>query len=123
MRMDRAARVRAELERVKVEARAIEAAGPPCRDCRYSTLTGTCSNPAYYKQSFDPSWGRYKINCDTPVETARSEGGLCGPEALLWEPVSEVRSVLTGVGRQMEAHPIVTLLSLVGLWGLLESLL
>jgi hypothetical protein len=113
--MDRPALVRAELERVKSEARAVEAAGPPCRDCRYITLTGSCSNPAYYKQEFEPSSGRYKVRCDTPVSTARSEGGLCGPEALLWEPQNKVGAVLNGVGRQMEAHPFLCAASVVGL--------
>lgn len=113
--MDRAAQVRAELERVKTEARAVEAAGPPCRDCRFISLTGCCSNPAYYRQAFEPSSGSYKINCDTPVSEARSEHGLCGPEALLWEPQSKLRAVFNGVGRQMEAHPFLCAASVVGL--------
>ena len=120
--MDRAARVRAELERVKTEARAIGAAGPPCRDCRYSTITGACANPAYYKQTFDPASGSYSIEHDTPVTFARSEAGLCGPEGLLWEPTSEVRAVLTALGRQMESHPWGTLFLLVVLWTLIEWL-
>lgn len=112
--MDRAALVRAELERVKIEARAVEAAGPPCRDCRFISLTGCCSNPAYYRQAFEPSSGSYKINCDTPVAEARSEGGLCGPEALLWEPQSKLSAVVRGVGRQMEAHPFIVAGAVVG---------
>lgn len=118
--MDRAARVRAELDRVKSEARAIEAAGPPCRDCRYSTITGACSNPAYYRQSFDPASGRYSIELETKVEFARSEQGLCGPEGLLWEPASKPMAILTALGRQMEAHPFLTAFSCVGLWGLVS---
>jgi hypothetical protein len=113
--MDRAARVRVELERVTAEARAIGAAGPPCRDCRFITITGCCSNPAYYGQEFEPSSGTYKINCDTTVQAARSEGGLCGPEALLWEPQSKLRAMLTSVGRVMEAHPFLMVFVLIGL--------
>lgn len=112
--MDRAARVRAELDRVKIEARTIEAAGPPCRDCKFITLTGCCSNPAYYRQDFEPSSGSYKVRCDTPVADARSEGGLCGPEALLWEPQDKVRAILGGIGRQMEAHPFLTGAAVLG---------
>lgn len=112
--MDRPARVRAELERVKAEARTIEGAGPPCRDCRFIMLTGCCSNPAYYRQTFEPSSGSYAIRCETPVAEARSEGGLCGPEALLWEPQSGFRSFVGGVGRQMEAHPFLTGAAIVG---------
>ena len=117
--MDRAARVRAELDRVKSEARTIQAAGPPCCDCRYSTITGACSNPAYYKQTFDPASGKYSIELETKVEAARSEEGLCGPEGLLWEPTSELRAVLTALGRQMEAHPFLTVLVCVALFALL----
>jgi hypothetical protein len=121
--MDRAARVRAELERVKIEARAIEASGPPCRDCRYSTIAGACSNPAYYKQIFNPATGAYSIEHNAQVEFARSEQGLCGPEGLLWEPTSEARAALTAIGRHMEAHPWQTYFCVICLWALLDWLL
>lgn len=120
--MDRPALVRAELERVKAIARQAGEAGPPCRECRYSTLFGTCSNPAYYEQSFSPARGTYNIAHNTDVEAARSETGLCGPEALLWEPQSSPRAFLREIGRKMEAHPYLTALSLVGLWSALEAL-
>lgn len=120
--MDRPARVRAELERQKVVARRAVEAGPPCRDCRYATILGTCGNPAYYEQSFAPASGRYSIDRNTSFDDARSEGGLCGPEALLWEPQSKAWAIIGGMGRQMEAHPWFTALALVGSWGLLETL-
>ena len=120
--MDRPALVRAELERQKVIARQAQEAGPPCRECRYSTITGTCGNPAYYSQSFEPSRAAYTISHDTPVEQARAVDGLCGPEALLWEPQPIVRALIREVGRKMEANPWLTVISLVGLWGLLEWL-
>jgi hypothetical protein len=113
--MDRTARVRAELDRVKTEARVIDAAGPPCRDCRFITLTGCCSNPAYYRQEFKASSGDYKVRCETSVDDARSEDGLCGPEALLWEPQDGIRSFFNGIGRQMEAHPFLTGAAALGL--------
>jgi hypothetical protein len=120
--MDRPARVRAELERQKVIARQAIEAGPPCRDCRYATILGTCGNPAYYEQSFAPASGRYAIDQNTSFDDARSVDGLCGPEALLWEPQSKPVAIISGVGRQMETHPWVTVFSFVGLWGLLEAL-
>jgi hypothetical protein len=121
--MDRPALVRAELERQKVIARAAAEAGPPCRDCRYFTITGSCGNPAYYSQAFEPSSGRYSIAHDTPASEARADSGLCGPEALLWEPQSKMKAIIGGVSRQMEAHPWITVFVLVGLWSLLEALL
>jgi hypothetical protein len=114
--MDRAARVRAELERVKIEARTIEAAGPPCMDCKYKTLLGNCSNPAYYQQEFEPSTGSYSVKHETRIEEARSEGGLCGPEALLWEPLSKLRAIRREAVGYLERHPIQMLTGLFGLW-------
>ena len=103
--MDRAARAQAELDRVKIEARAIREAGPPCRDCRYISLTGRCSNPAYYRQTFEPSSGAYSVEHVASVEVARAPDGLCGPEALLWEPQGRFRAIANTVGRQIDAHP------------------
>jgi hypothetical protein len=120
--MDRPALVRAELERQKVIARQAIEAGPPCRDCRWATIMGTCGNPAYYEQSFAPASGRYAIDKNTSFDDARSPEGLCGPEALLWEPQSKPRAIIGGAGRQMEARPWLTAFGLVGLWSLLEAL-
>jgi hypothetical protein len=119
--MDRAARVRAELTHQIELARAVEAAGPPCRDCKHSTLTGSCGNPAYYSQSFEPSTGKYRIDCATPQSIARAEDGLCGPEGLLWEPQSKVSAIINGVSGYMDAHPWFAVFGFFGLWGLLET--
>ena len=120
--MDRAALVRAELERQKTIARAVSEAGPPCLSCRYSTIAGYCSNPAYYSQTFEPSRAAYSIAHDTPLERARSDEGLCGPEALLWEPQSTIRSGMRRVGTYMEAHPWQVYFSIIAIWGGLEWL-
>ena len=113
--MDRAARARVELDRVRIEARAIQEAGPPCRDCRYISLTGRCSNPAYYRQIFEPSSGSYSVENGATVEAARANEGLCGPEALLWEPQGRIRSLANSLGRQMDAHPFLTLAAFASL--------
>ena len=110
--MDRAARARVELDRVKIEARAIQGAGPPCRDCRYISLTGRCSNPAYYRQIFEPSSGSYSVENGATVEAARADEGLCGPEALLWEPLAPSQLVYSSAERAVKT--VVTALAVGG---------
>jgi hypothetical protein len=61
-------------------------AGPPCSECRYRTLLDMCSNPAYLVQEFSPATGEYSEKSRTDVKEARDDTGLCGPEALLFEP-------------------------------------
>lgn len=62
-----------------------------------------CGNIAYAEQSFDPARGSHSVEYRTPVGTARKADGLCGPEALLWEPKNlltvAVAGLGTGVGR------------------------
>jgi hypothetical protein len=45
-----------------------------------------CGNPAYAEPSFQPAKGAYSEAFNTPVALARADDGLCGPEALLFEP-------------------------------------
>ena len=45
-----------------------------------------CGNPAYAEMRFDPAKGRLSEVFNTGVEAARSESGVCGPEAILFEP-------------------------------------
>ena len=82
--MDRAALVRAELERQKTIARAVSEAGPPCRSC-VSYRDNRCANIALIRQEFEPATGRYRETPHVPVDEARSDAGLCGPEGLLFE--------------------------------------
>jgi hypothetical protein len=81
---------------VAVEARD---AGPPCSDCHFRTLLGMCGNPAYAEQKFEPSTGSYSESFFTPIATARAPDGLCGPEALLFEPLGSLVETAKGVGR------------------------
>jgi hypothetical protein len=74
-------------------------AGPPCSECRYKTLLGMCGNPACSEQSFEPSTGDYSIKHPVPVAEARADGGLCGPEALLFEPIGWLVPFLRGTWR------------------------
>jgi hypothetical protein len=49
-------------------------------------LLGNCGNPAYAKARFDPAKGVYEESFFTSAIEARAKDGLCGPEALLFEP-------------------------------------
>lgn len=57
-----------------------------------------CGNPAYAEPSFEPSTGAYSEAFRIPVTTARSDAGLCGPEALLFSPSAPIIEVAKGVG-------------------------
>lgn len=99
--MDRAIAARERLAGVLDVARKAREAGPPCSDCRYRTLLNNCGNPAYAEPRFEPSSGTYAEAFSTPIKSARSDDGLCGPEALLFEtqslPVFVARSVGNGI--------------------------
>lgn len=60
-----------------------------------------CSNPAYAEMRFDPARGRLTEQFNVPVGEARSDVGVCGPEAILFEPqmlpVTVARGVYSGV--------------------------
>lgn len=58
-----------------------------------------CGNPAYSEQKFEPSTGEYIARHWTPVADARSDNGLCGPEALLFQPNSYAKVVFNGLKR------------------------
>lgn len=49
-------------------------------------MLGNCGNPAYAEPSFKPHSGIYEEAFFTSVAKARADDGLCGPEALLFEP-------------------------------------
>lgn len=94
--MDRVAAARERLEVVRSLAVKARDAGPPCSDCRFQTLLRTCGNPAYADFTFEPSKGRVSEAFNTPIEKARDESGLCGPEAILFEP--QIVPVTVGKG-------------------------
>lgn len=84
--MDRVAAARSRLEANRAFALQVREAGPPCSGCRFKTLLNKCSNPAYAEQRFDAPKGVYEESYLTNVRLARASDGLCGPEALLFEP-------------------------------------
>jgi hypothetical protein len=97
--VDRIAAAKGRVEQHRSFAARVREAGPPCLDCRYRTLLGTCGNPAYAKQAFDPARGAYSERFETRVSVARSDDGLCGPEALLFEPRNALVAIANGLGQ------------------------
>lgn len=99
--MDRVQAARERLEGLSALAQKAAAAGPPCADCRFKTLLDRCSNPAYSVPSFDPAAGEWVDRFETSVSDARSDAGLCGSEAVLFEAhppfVVAGRALLSGV--------------------------
>jgi hypothetical protein len=47
-----------------------------------------CDHNVYTKRRFDPAAGRLVEENETSREQARGPDGLCGPEAILFEPAS-----------------------------------
>jgi hypothetical protein len=87
------------LDEVTAIARKAKEAGPPCSECRYKSLLGMCGNPAYTVHEFSPATGEYSEQSRTPVADARAETGLCGPEALLYEPHGFIVPLIRGTWR------------------------
>jgi hypothetical protein len=83
-------RARREMERLRHEALDAESGaarfGPDCKGCRHSD-TGSplyCRHPALQKVSVD--WrGRVTMSGQRTCRDVRSEDGLCGPEAALFD--------------------------------------
>ena len=99
--MNRVIEARARLIDTLDVARKAREAGPPCSECHYRTILGNCGNPAYAEAKFEPASGTYEESYSTSVKTARSDDGLCGPEAILFEaahiPAFIAKSVFKGL--------------------------
>lgn len=116
--MDRIAAARARLDEATTLARKASEAGPPCSDCRYRTLLDTCGNPAYVVQEFSPATGVYSERSRTSVRDAREETGLCGPEALLFEPNGAIVPLIRGVWTGAKAGWVILVLGIIGFMAL-----
>lgn len=105
--MDTQARIDAAKSRLEQQRSIVVAArdaGPPCWSCRYHDIIANggpfCTHLAVVDQSFDPVRGRLDAKIKTKPAAARSPSGLCGPEALLYEPVlttDKVKGALAAV--------------------------
>ena len=117
--MDRISAARARLDEVATIALKAKEAGPPCSECRYRTLLNMCSNPVYAVQDFNPATGQYSERCETTVVEARADNGLCGPEALLFEPHGTVVPLLRGLFKGAKIGWVVAILgftAFIALW-------
>jgi hypothetical protein len=78
-----------------------------------------CSNPAYVVQEFSPATGAYSETSRTKVSEARDDTGLCGPEALLFEPHGTVVPLLRGLFKGAKIGWVVAILgftAFIALW-------
>lgn len=115
--MDTAARMEAAMARLEAgKAVALNAtkAGPPCLGCRFyikerrgeprrpgeaidayrgRANEAICAHLAYSEQVFNPVTGELKEAVQIQAAQARREDGLCGPEALLFEPRQGLQAV------------------------------
>lgn len=114
-RMDRVAAAVDRLSRVRDFALAAREAGPPCHGCAYRGIGSQCMNPVMAEQSFDPATGRYRETYSVLTRAARTEAGLCGPEALLFEPRSEGALAVEDAGRASWAVIRVALLAVAAM--------
>lgn len=101
--MDTQARMLAVRERRDTVVSLLEPArhaGPPCVQCRYFAPgfePSRCASPAYSDHSVDFVAG---VVAESPVvsaATARAHDGLCGPEALLFDPKTVAQRVIPPV--------------------------
>lgn len=87
--MDRAKRLDAVRQRViMLRDHAVEAkeAGPACWKCRFYGYTyGTCKSDVVAGLVYKPEMQLFNYGSPISASAARSEDGLCGPEALLFE--------------------------------------
>lgn len=78
---------RARLEKNRALLLNAKSAGPPCIACvHYIPQDKLCGHLAYTQQAFNPIDGEVSTTIQVPAHKARADDGLCGLEALLYEP-------------------------------------
>ncbi len=89
--------VRKRLRDMQVDERRAKTAGPPCVECIHvlkDRQAPACGHLVYAKRSFVVATGETSEESTTPASWARADDGLCGPEALLFEPVPILKKLL-----------------------------
>lgn len=81
----RIAAVRTRLRSLKLDEGAAEALGRPCVSCIYYSMP-VCRHLVLSERQFDVVQGKFDEQSKVEAIEARSISGLCGPEALLFEP-------------------------------------
>ncbi len=104
--MDQNARIDAVRERLRelqADEHKAKAVGPPCEHCAhlidepklgYGEPAGPrCGHLAYTERRFDVVKGEFEEVNKTLAEKARAPEGLCGPEAILFEPSTGAKAM------------------------------
>jgi hypothetical protein len=60
-------------------------AGPPCIQCVHYA-DPHCAHPVHNRVTYSPVDGSLNVSITVPAETARDPEGLCGFEAVMFEP-------------------------------------
>lgn len=88
-RHERLEAVRRMGERKRLDLKRLHSIGPGCQFCVFGpddgTARGVCSHPIHMEASAKPVSGDFEVKSLVSTIKARSEGGLCGPEGLLFE--------------------------------------
>lgn len=64
------------------------AVGPPCKTCvHYMPMSARCTHLAMTERTYRRVEGKWEDRAKVGAHLARSEDGLCGPEALLFDPL------------------------------------
>lgn len=101
----RIAAVRAVLRGHQVEQIRAESAGPSCEGCFHLVPAKTgpyahhpqiCGHLAYTQRRYDRSAGKFVEEAETSTDEARADDGLCGFEAIMYEPKFGPVKVWTG---------------------------
>jgi hypothetical protein len=117
--VDRAERVEAVRTRIgeaKAHALAVREHAPGCHQCTYGAPDGlsACRHPAYSRFKRTAFLGTVHDRGEYPAtKDARSDGGLCGPEGLLFEDMPVLQRLCVAMYRE----PALTIVSAIAaLW-------
>jgi hypothetical protein len=106
--------VRRRLRDMQSDERWFEASGPPCYECahysrwladerldRGKKIPSQCRHLALTNRTFDLPAGVIREKATYSTDQARSEEGLCGPEAILFEPLPKHKTALRRLNRAL----------------------
>ena len=89
--------VRKVLRQIQLDERRAQDAGPSCSLCIFGPINdsgvGFCDHIVHWQRHHDPVRGKWLGARHVTTAEARSEEGLCGPEALLFQPYSLGRRI------------------------------
>ncbi|MDQ3483429.1 MAG: hypothetical protein M3448_08515 [Pseudomonadota bacterium] len=98
-------------------------AGPPCSECRHRLnlpKSPVCQHLAFRYFEHHPATGEKKLIGQRAITEARSDTGLCGPEALLFDEVGVDVHIARFIWRRRLEGAWLAMLSLFG-WLIIYS--